>query len=358
MAIFDVLKQAVLMEHDEPLSKAISRLASTGLPVVVMKKGKYLGLIDDRCIRQVKTNPEATKLGTIVVKAPIARREHSLMDLCKLFVSTKSKALPVLERGRIAGLLARADMLKEVASDSRLSKLHVADVMNVPPITIDSSRTVAKAKEIMRKTGVTHLIVTTNDKVSGVFSSFDAAIDTLLPKERLPFVLQSASVDAVPIQALMREANTIEKGASLNECALAMAGGDISAMPVVEGGMPIGMIVANDIFRQILKGEEARIEVSGLDAEDAEHRGDLIEEARTVLAKMKHISPVQYLTMHVKKYGNKYSLRVHVKGRKLIAVSSFGWSLHEAVKSALKEVRKIMQKGKPEGKGRARKYEE
>jgi len=346
MALFDNIKDAVSVEYDESISKAISKLEEIGYSLVVTKNGKYHGLIDDREIKQRSVLTDM-RVGTLSVKAPVLRLVSTPLEAAKLFTTGKYKALAVIDtKSRPIGIIARADLLRELAGADLLARGRVKDAMGVPAYTVEAGESVAQARSKMRKLGITHLIVMEKGKALGTFTTYDAVKEVTRPKERVPLAREKFGIDSQPVRSFFRRIDSTTEDASLRECALKMAKNDISEMAVVRDGAPVGIIVANDIFKMLTKEPEAMVEVSGLDEEDRGDMPEIVDMVRKTLAKFGQ--PLEYISLHIKKHGHKYSVKAHLKGKKVAGVSSYGWDLYGAVRDTMKELRRVIARDKPD----------
>lgn len=347
MALLDNMKKAVTIDQEEPLSKAVAMLGRTGFSLVVTSKGKYAGMLDDRVLKQTGTSPNA-KVSNFAVNSPVLPEGADTAQAAKLFTAGKFKALPILgKHKKPLGIVTRADLLRMLASEGVFHHARVKDVMGTPAYQVDVSDTVAQARAKMRRQKITHLVVMEKGRPVGTFTTYDVLMEVTRPKDRVPLAREKFSVDSQPVGSFFRRLNVIGMETSLQECAMQMAHDDISEMAVVSNGEPVGIVVANDVFKILTKAPEARIEVSGLEGEDREHMIEIMEQARATLAKLG--TPVDYLSLHVKKKGTRqYDVQAHAHGRHSnIGVSSHAWSLYEAVKGVLGEIKKIVGKGKP-----------
>ncbi|MFA6035630.1 MAG: CBS domain-containing protein [Candidatus Micrarchaeia archaeon] len=346
MALFDNIKNAVSVEYDENISKAISKLEEIGYSLVVTKNGKYHGLIDDREIKQRSVLTDM-KVGTLSVKAPVLRLVSTPLEAAKLFTTGKFKALAVIDtRNKPIGIITRADLLRELASANLLVRGKAKDAMGVPAYTVEAGESVAQARSKMRKLGITHLIVMENGKALGTFTTYDAVKEVVRPRERVPLAREKFGIDSQPVRSFFRRIDSTTEEASLRECALKMAKNDISEMAVERDGKPIGIIVANDIFKMLTKSPEAMVEVSGLDEEDRGDIPEIVDMVRKTLSKFGQ--PLEYISLNVKKQGHKYSVKAHTKGKRVTGVSSSGWDLYGAVRGTLKELRRAIMRDKPD----------
>lgn len=86
-------------------------------------------------------------------------------------------ALLVKKGNAFPGIVTDTDLVRRaLASSKDLSKLTVEDVMTSPVCTIESSRTVSDAQEMMGDLGVRHLGVTKGGQIVGVVSARDLLV--------------------------------------------------------------------------------------------------------------------------------------------------------------------------------------
>ncbi len=86
-------------------------------------------------------------------------------------------SLLVKQAAGFSGILTDTDLVRRaMASDHDLTKLTVEDVMTSPIRTIEDSRTVGDAQEMMGDLGVRHLGVTHGGEIVGVLSARDLLV--------------------------------------------------------------------------------------------------------------------------------------------------------------------------------------
>jgi len=109
----------------------------------------------------------------VEVDAPIETAEA-------LLSSYRISGLPVVDGGRLVGVISRADLLGNgsptISSLLRghASRLRVAEVMSVPPITVPLTATLVEAARVMRDEHI-HRLVATDDagRPIGVLAASD-----------------------------------------------------------------------------------------------------------------------------------------------------------------------------------------
>ncbi|MFH1286040.1 MAG: CBS domain-containing protein [Candidatus Micrarchaeota archaeon] len=353
MVEFSKMKEAVLIDANEPLSKAISELGRVKTCVVVLKDKEYAGLIDDRSIRQLSQPQHSAKVETVAERAPVISSASSLADVCRLFFTGRFKALPLMDKKKVLGIVTRADVLELLLDSNAIPKKRVSELMSSPVAEILETASIAQARSKMHDHNVRRLVVTNElGKLAGVISTYDLAIGLSSPKEKLPLAREKSGISSQPVRSFMRsDIETILQTAPISKAARVMAENDISSLVVVgsedEVNMPLGLLSARDIFESVLVSDKPAIFISGLAPEDKEYTPDIENLAARMMEKLKKSFTVQYLSLHVKKYKHKYSIRARLMSDKLVSARAFGWELEGVIWQTLKDIQKLMQKEKP-----------
>jgi len=248
-----------ILDASEPVSRAVNEISKTGLPVIVTKNGRYLGLIDERAIRQHTASPSKEKCGTIAERSPTLTGESTVMDACNAFFSGRFKAIPVLKNGRIEGAITRHTLLAELLAEKMLSRKRVSDVMTSPVASIDIGASVGQARSELRKHNIRRVVVTQKGKIAGVLSVFDLASRISAPKQADAFYRggEKTSMDIQPVASYMRvQVETINESDSLATAVRKMLQRQVAALVVSEGGFPRGIVTAKvDIEKRKGRGK-------------------------------------------------------------------------------------------------------
>ena len=356
----DLMKvyKSVSIDYETPVSKAISLIKKEKLPIVVVKNGKYYGLLDARQIREYKiVNPKLTHSGSVAQRAPRLRKDMDIMEIVEAFFMSRFPALAVVDdEDRVVGMMMRWDLLKELIAKNLIPKKKVSEVMSSPVISINEKETVGRALGTMREFGVRRLaVVDDKGKISGIISMFDIGLLMAQPRERLPQLKEKHSIYEILVESIMTtNVYSVQPSKLLTEAATIMLENQIPSLVVLSRKKPVGIISSRDILEQVLKREEQpNIFVSGLDKYDKPYYEDIIKTAKRVIDKInksKYMT-VDYLTLHVKKQGHRYAVYARISINNTIIpvnINSFGWGLMEAINTTMDEIEKIVKKRKKE----------
>lgn len=86
-------------------------------------------------------------------------------------------SLLVEKQGTFVGIITDTDIIRRAVAESKdLAKTAVESIMTTPLVSIDSTRSVREAQDMMGDLGVRHLVVRDADKVVGVVSARDLLV--------------------------------------------------------------------------------------------------------------------------------------------------------------------------------------
>lgn len=129
----------------------------------------------------------------------------------------------------------------------------VGDVMRSHPVTIPSSATLPDAYWQMMENKIRRLLVVDNDRLVGIVTLEDLR-GAIRPEIIAINPLKVNTIfSELPIRQLMsRDPITIPPTASVMEAAQTMLEHRISTLPVVDGGLVVGIITESDLFRVLV----------------------------------------------------------------------------------------------------------
>jgi CBS domain-containing protein len=120
----------------------------------------------------------------------------------------------------------------------------VKDIMTKDVVTIETSKTVFEAADLMAKSGLGCLIV--------VIQAFPVGIITERDIVRR-IVAKRASLDLKVTEVMTKSLITIDPDTSLREAARVMSTNKIRRLPVLKNNKLVGIVVASDFVRNVGK---------------------------------------------------------------------------------------------------------
>lgn len=148
-----------------------------GFPVVD-SSNKLVGIISERDIVKRFAN---VKFGVcvkdVMVRKPfVISSKTSILDCARSMVSTHYRRLPVVDKGKLVGLITTIDILQEIRKkELKFDKLNspVSEIMVTDLITINEDADLSKAIDLMATNNIGGLLVTHNSKLDGILTERD-----------------------------------------------------------------------------------------------------------------------------------------------------------------------------------------
>ena len=107
-------EEPITVEADELLVRASHKMQSGGfhrLPVV--QEGKLVGIVTDRDLREHRGHLEHTKVNGIMSEKPVTVSPGAtLEEAAQIMLERQFGGLPVVEDGRLVGIITASDILK------------------------------------------------------------------------------------------------------------------------------------------------------------------------------------------------------------------------------------------------------
>ncbi|MCX6772775.1 MAG: CBS domain-containing protein [Candidatus Micrarchaeota archaeon] len=333
-----------ILDASEPLSRAVNEISKTGMPVAITKDGKYVGIIDERAIRQHISDVSKEKCGHVAERAPTLAPDATIIDACQAFFSGRFKAIPVISAGKVQGAISRRTLLRELLTEKMLSKKRVSEAMTSPVATMDIASSVGQARSELRKHNIRRLVVTNKGKIAGLLSVFDLADFVTSRKQSNVFNRggERTSMDSQPIASYMKkQVETIAQTDSLASAVKKMIENSVAALVVVDGGYPQGIVTAKDVMHSALAEEKtARVFVSGLSYDQREFADEIVREGEKMFGKLGKNFEASTLAVHIKSEGSGFAIRARLGGnKKSYNASAADFRIEVALGKVIKELK-------------------
>ncbi|MCX6768918.1 MAG: CBS domain-containing protein [Candidatus Micrarchaeota archaeon] len=357
------LENAAVFDGEEPLSKALNEILTTGTVAVITEKGRYYGIIDDREMRGGISDSSKAKCINMAVRAPSISEKMGTDEMMDRFLAGHFKALPVTRAGRVIGLMSRSMLMQRLIVEKSVPKISVEIIMNTPLYTVDANESVAVAKRVMKTSGVHRLAITQNNKVIGTVSTMDFAGVLLKPKGRDFMFERSGMVektDAKAVHEFMRDKFvSVNREDSLHVAVERMAANNVSAVVVMEGAKAIGVVTARDVMKFILglHSEKPEVFISGLGQDDMEYYDSIREELKGSIKKFGETFEIDTINVRIKKGKSTYVVTTHVAlEHGPIRLKVEAYDLKSAIAGTAAEIKSLLDKKKNHMKTKKRPF--
>ncbi|MCX8163170.1 MAG: CBS domain-containing protein [Candidatus Micrarchaeota archaeon] len=334
------------IDGSEPVSKALSKIKETGLPVLVYSQKKLLGIIEEKDFSYKKVSLD-TKAKNLAKKVPIVSADSSLSTIAKKFYSGKNKIILVEQKNKIAGAIDRWALLSLLLEEQILKNKKVKDYMVSPVIAVAQDAKVSFANSLMKQHKVRRLAVVDGSKLVGIISMFDILSANIAQKERKPLLsTKKTDIRNLEVKSFMKTTiYTIGQEKTLEDAAKEMIKNKTTNLIVVnQNKNPIGIITIKDIIKEIaLSEEEIPVFVSNL---ENEYKELVVSSVQNFAKKFKKIFSLKHFSLHFKNDGSKKEIQGKIKAKEDIFIKAEGFSVQDALNNFLFELKTIILKKK------------
>jgi CBS domain-containing protein len=247
----------------------------TGVPVVRAADGKLVGIVSRK---DVFNNFEEEQLSLIMKKDIITvSPDASIPDVAKIFVEKRIHRLPVVDNGKLVGIITPTDLLDEVKA--KKSSLKAEDVINTTCVTayVDDPLSYVIASMRVSKC-VAFPVLDAKGELVGIITDRDLFIDQAEDKEALTAMGLDESTESLagyrnvlPLfyvatdkdiseehivkDFMIKDPVTVFKKTSVSDIAKLMKQNDFGQIPV-HGNKDelVGMVYDVDILAALLEG--------------------------------------------------------------------------------------------------------
>jgi acetoin utilization protein AcuB len=132
--------------------------------------------------------------------------------------------------------------------------MNVRDLMTTSPITVGPDTPVLDARQLMIDKRFRHVLIADGPKLLGIVTDRDIRLNLPSPATSLSvweinYLLARLTVVSVMTKSLV----TVSPRQDTREAALLMLDHKIGALPVVDGGLLVGIITETDLLRAYVK---------------------------------------------------------------------------------------------------------
>ncbi len=372
MNVRDVMcKDVISVSSDDTVQTLISVMESNHVhEVPVIDDKKLIGMVRSKQLTQKSVaEPEKTKVRSMLTTPPtVLDPEQDLDYVAKLILGTGYRALPVVEKKKVIGIVSLHDIVAEI-SKSKAFRQTRASALISDLITITDSTDIGKARVLMREHNISRLpVVDDKGQLKGVVTTFDM-LKAIKPKERMNWYSMAAEMDRVmqiPVSTIMNDRPvTAGMDSSLSDIAILMNKYDTSGVIITIDGYPKGIIVPKDLvefYVSGLKKSGVYYQIIGLTDEDAFVTETVDRMIKETVQKIISSYNILNLFLHVKKHNlgikerTKYSVRIRLlTDKKMFIEKAWAWDLRIAVDHALDQLERAMFKNKEIVRDRSRK---
>jgi CBS domain-containing protein len=181
--IESLLETRPLFSEDERVSKAIGFLREIDGHEVFVARERRIAGVTTRDLLSV-SDPLNTKLAGLLYSLPEITAASNMAEAARLMFDYRLWALPGRWSDGSVQVLTAKSMMRAMKQCTNLQG-RASEVMAAAPVAVQADDTVLKAKSLMTRRSLDHLVVMKGGQIDGILTSSDILFE-LLPEERMP----------------------------------------------------------------------------------------------------------------------------------------------------------------------------
>jgi transcriptional regulator with GAF, ATPase, and Fis domain len=216
--------------------------------IVVVDRSSVVGILTEtdflkRVVGKEK-DFDKIKVGE-VMSSPVVSisADLSVFDASRIMAEKHIKRLPILEDGRLAGIVTQTGLIRVSASYGMWK--NVGEIMSRDVAGIQSGATVVEATEVMTGRKISCIVVLEDDEVVGVFTEKD-----LLKKV---VALQKDTSELIIEELMSSPVMTVPPDCSLFSASRIMEKKGVHRLVIMEDKQLCGIVTQTDIFKAVKK---------------------------------------------------------------------------------------------------------
>jgi len=172
-------REVIFVNDDDSIGLALQKMKiSRRGRLPVLRKKKLVGMISEYDIIKFFAHTNlGFQVSSIMTRKPLfINPDISIFDVIKILANTKYRRLPVVENGKVVGIITASDMLKYLRnSDFRLAELyHPLDtLLRKKVFSVERHKDVSEAIRLMLIHNVSGILVVDNEKLEGIVTERD-----------------------------------------------------------------------------------------------------------------------------------------------------------------------------------------
>jgi CBS domain-containing protein len=317
---------------------------------VLNDKGKYAGVITRRWVIRSRLDPATTKVKTLMRPAAKVAPDLSLSKAAKLIIESEVRQLPVFEKEKLIGFVTDENIIHGIVTQD-WGNTTVEKIMTKAPHTIEANRSVGAVLTLFREQGISHVPVMENGKLAGIISIQDILEHVFQPQRRQTLgeiVGEKVPMLTIPAKGIMtKPVITVQPETSLREAEKKMHAFDISCLAVTSNESLVGILTKLDFLEPIALMEPTerkltvQFGVKGIII-NPDQQGFMMDEFDSFSRKYKDALDSGTLFVYLKTHGTNHRgvplLHCRLQLRTVKGVfysSSEGWGVESTFRVAL-----------------------
>ncbi len=337
----DIMSSNVIsVSSDDTLSSALSKMKKYRLNQMPVIDDELKGMLLLKKIVTTNIDPFTANAGSFAVPATMIDANLSAEEAAKLLLGSSFRALPVTEKGVIAGIISETDLIRNAKISDDISTLAVECEY------AGKDDDIGKIKKIMAYKNVSRVPVVDNGKIIGVVSTLNL-IDVMMGEKHFRSMGKSMSsgtkepipADKIKVESVMSAPVVIEKSCPSGKIIKLLSENE---EVFIQDSVPY-IITPKDMLEAMAKSKENGIyvQITNLHNEDSLTQARIDSATTRFVKKIGSMMDIQTLIVHIERHEKQgKNIRYDIRARLLtpygLKVSNAqAWDAVSAVNDAL-----------------------
>ncbi|MFQ5919724.1 MAG: CBS domain-containing protein [Thermoplasmata archaeon] len=346
---------------EETLSDALAVMRRHDIhEMPVTRREKFLGVISLATVLQRRNLPLTTRVDSVLIRPPRVEPSDLLTHIAEHLIASGYRGIPVVENGRLVGLISRSDVVGVLAETEEFAELEVRAIMTPDPQTVEEGESLARARDLMRSLDERSIpVVDAEGHLTGVVGVKDMVHALTKGKPRRATQGERSGQKTamkVEVRSVMSApAIVVDPEGSGAEAAALMRDRNISSVVVLEDAGPVGIVTQVDLLEQVValrRRDEVLVQISGLDQDDWWTYETLYAVIGRGLRKISDIARPTVFNVHVVTHQregdrSKYSIRARLgTERGLLIARDYDWDPAQAMHKVMAQLERRIKQSK------------
>ena len=338
-------KEFATVRPDDRLGDVLAKMTELDLhEIPVSQDGKRMaGLVSYGTVIRRKNLSIDAKVSTIAITPPAVSPDTAITEAAEVLLREGYRQLPIVDNGRIEGVLSRGHILSMLNNIPELRDVPVESIMSPEVRTAKGKDRVVDAVTVMRDLDIRILpVVDDMERIMGIVGFKDVASYNWREKKRQTVgevVGDSYPADVLVESAMIEDPAIIAPGTTVGKAAEIMLKRNISSLPIAEERELRGIVTRYDLVELVAsfrRRDMMYMQITGLEKGDRFEMDQMERVLTQSMQKIARIIDPLMFSLHVGKYHNegvrtKYSLNgrlVTVDG--VMNANAVQWDLIQA----------------------------
>ncbi len=353
MKVKDVMSKDIISAgSNDSISSALSKMKKYRLNQLPVIDDELRGMLLLKRIVTTNIDPSTSEVGNFAVPITAIDADATTEEAAKILLSSGFRAVPVMKKGIIVGIISETDLVKTAEISGNVSAL----AAECEYVSKDDD--LGKVKKIMAYKNVSRVPVVDKGKIIGVVSTLEL-IDVMMGgkqglrsmgKSTTSGTKEPVSIDKIKAETAMIKPVVIEKNISAKEALKLLTENE---EVFIQDSVPY-VLTPKDLLEVMARSKEKGIyvQITNLHNEDSFTQAKIDSATTKFVQKIGGImSDIQSLIVHIERHekqGKKtrYDIRARLLTHFGLKVShSQGWDAVTAIQEALDNLEtEIMKK--------------